>query len=98
MQFIKVKKFILDKLKKELPKNLTYHSLGHIKDVYKAAENFAKLEKVKGDDLTLLLTAVLFHDSGFLVQQKEHERVGCGIAKEYLPAYDYSDEQIEVIC
>lgn len=98
MQFQKVEKFILAKLKKELPKNLTYHSLEHIKDVYGAAKNLAKLEKVSGDDLTLLLTAVLFHDSGFLIQQKEHERVGCGIAKEYLPAYDYSDEQINIIC
>ena len=98
MQFNKVKKFILDKLKKELPENLTYHSLGHIKDVYKAAEHFAELEKVKGDDLTLLLTAVLFHDSGFLIQQKEHERVGCDIARENLPRFEYAPEQIEMIC
>ncbi len=98
MQFNKVKKFILGKLKKELPKNLTYHSLGHIKDVYKAAENLAMLQKVEGDDLTLLLTAVLFHDSGFLKQQKEHERVGCDIAREYLPEYDYAPEQVEQIC
>ena len=98
MEFKKVKKFIIDKLRKELPQNLTYHSLGHIKDVYKAAESLAKLEKIKGDELTLLLTAVLFHDSGFLVQQKEHERVGCEIAREHLVNFDYSQEQIEKIC
>ena len=98
MQFNKVKKFILDKLKKELPGNLTYHSLGHIKDVYKAAEHLAKLENVKEDDHTLLLTAVLFHDSGFLIQQKEHERVGCEIAREHLSSFEYSPEQIEQIC
>ena len=55
-------------------------------------------KSVEGDDLTLLLTAVLFHDSGFLKQQKEHERVGCDIAREYLPEYDYSPEQVEMIC
>ncbi|GAA4469553.1 hypothetical protein GCM10023093_29220 [Nemorincola caseinilytica] len=98
MQFEKAKKFILNKLKKELPKNLTYHSLGHIKDVYKAAEQLAELEKVEGEDLTLLLTAVLFHDSGFLVQQKEHEKLGCDIARQYLPEYDYTAEQVERIC
>lgn len=94
MQFQKAKKFILDKLKKDLPKNLTYHSLGHIKDVYKAAEKLAELENVVGDDLTLLLTAVLFHDSGFLIQQKEHERIGCELASKYLPAYEYTEEEI----
>lgn len=98
MQFNKVKKFILDKLKKELPKNLTYHSLGHIKDVYKAAEHLARLEGVDGEDLTLLLTAVLFHDSGFLIQQKDHERVGCDIAREHLPEFGYSSKEIERIC
>ncbi len=97
MQFEKVKKFILGKLRKELPKNLTYHSLGHIKDVYGAAETLAELEKVTGDDLTLLLTAVLFHDSGFLTQQKDHERLSCELAQQYLPSYDYTPEQIERI-
>lgn len=98
MEFEKVKKFILAKLRKELPRSLTYHSLGHIKDVYKAAQKLAKLEGVKGEDLTLLLTAVLFHDSGFLIQQKEHERVGCEIARKYLPEYGYNEAQIESIC
>ncbi len=98
MQFENVKEFILAKLKNELPENLTYHSLGHIKDVYKAAQQLAELEQISGEDLTLLLTAVLFHDSGFLVQQKEHEQLGCDIARQYLPEYDYSSQQIERIC
>jgi predicted metal-dependent HD superfamily phosphohydrolase len=58
----------------------------------------AKLEGIEGEDLTLLLTAVLFHDSGFLRQQKEHERISCEIATEYLPAYGYSPEQVKRIC
>lgn len=98
MEFEKVKKFILKKLKNELPKNLTYHSAEHIKDVYSSAETIARLEKVEGEDLTLLLTAVLFHDAGFLRQQKDHERVSCEIAAETLPQYDYTPEQIERIC
>ena len=98
MEFELVKKFIMKKLKKELPKNLTYHSAEHIKDVYGSAQTLAKLEGVKGEDLTLLLTAVLFHDSGFMRSQKEHERLSCEIACEYLPGYGYSPEQIERIC
>ena len=98
MQFEKVKKFILDKLKKELAKNLTYHSLGHIKDVFAAAENIAGLEKITGEDLTLLLTAVLFHDSGFIESQKDHERLSCEIAERYLPEYDYTPEQVKRVC
>jgi len=98
MEFEKVKKFILGKLKKELTKNLTYHSLGHIKDVYRAAENLAGLEKVGGEDLTLLLTAVLFHDSGFLESQKDHERISCEYAMQYLPQFGYTQSQVDQIC
>jgi uncharacterized protein len=98
MEFPQVKKFILTKLKKELPKNLSYHSTEHIKDVYSSAEMLAKMEGVDGKDLTLLLTAVLFHDSGFLKQQKDHERLSCEIAKEYLPKYGYTPAEIKRIC
>ena len=98
MEFEKVKKFILAKLKKELPKSLSYHSIEHIKDVYRAAKKLAKLEDVTGEDLTLLLTAALFHDSGFLMQQKGHEKISCDIARESLPQFDYTPEQIERIC
>ena len=75
MEFRQVRKFILHKLKNELPRSLTYHSTEHIKDVYRSARKLAKMENVKGEDLTLLLTAVLFHDSGFIWQLHEHERV-----------------------
>jgi len=98
MEFEKVKDFILTKLRDELPANLTYHSLEHIKDVYNAAELLGKLEGVTGEDLTLLLTAVLFHDSGFLVQQRDHELNSCKLAENYLPNYGYTSSQIEKIC
>lgn len=98
MKFNEVKKFILNKLKSELPRHLSYHSVEHVKDVYKSCKIIAKGEGVKGDDLTLLLTAALFHDSGFLIQQKDHENISCEIAKKFLPKYDYSKEQITSIC
>jgi uncharacterized protein len=98
MEFKEVKKFILAKLKKELPKNLTYHSAEHIKDVYGSAKTIARMENVKGEDLTLLLTAVLFHDSGFLHQQEDHELISCKYARQYLPGYGYTRVQIKKIC
>ena len=44
-----------------------YHSVAHTKDVVKAATRIAKAEGVEGDELTLLLTAAWFHDSGYIV-------------------------------
>lgn len=98
MQFQKAKAYIRARQRKDLPKHLTYHSIAHVKDVYEAAERLAKAEGIKGEELTLLLTAVMYHDCGFMIQSKEHEAIGCGIARESLPQFDYSLEQIERIC
>ena len=97
MQFTEAKKFIMNKLKKELPKHLFYHSVEHIKDVYDSAKAIAKAEKIKKEEKDLLLTAALFHDSGFIIDQKEHERLSSEIAEKYLPDFDYTPEQIKVI-
>lgn len=98
MEFQKAKKYINGRLRKELPRHLSYHSVAHVKDVYQAAERLAAAEGVKGEELLLLLTAVLYHDCGFIVQSNEHEQIGCDIARESLPQFGYTPEQVERIC
>lgn len=98
MQFGEAKKFILGKLKKELPRHLSYHSVEHVKDVFNSCKSIAASEGVKGEDLKLLLTAALFHDSGFLKGPKDHETKSCAIARKHLPDYGYTSEQIKKIC
>jgi len=98
MQFKEAKTFIVQKLKKELPRHLSYHSVEHIKDVYRSCKAIGKEEGIRGENMKLLLTAALFHDSGFLIQQKDHEKISCEIARKHLPDFGYTDEQIEVIC
>jgi hypothetical protein len=98
MDFKKAKSYINARLRKDLPGNLSYHSVAHVKDVYDSAKRLAKAEGIDGEDLTLLLTAVLFHDSGFMIQSKEHEKIGCDIVQEALPQFGYTPEQIERIC
>lgn len=96
--FNKVKSLVLNKLNKELPKELTYHSPTHTKDVLKSAIQIARKESVKGEDLLLLKTAALFHDSGFLFGLKQHEELSCDFAKNILPEFDYSGSEINAIC
>lgn len=98
MQFERAKKYILNRLQKELPEHLSYHSIWHTKDVYESANMIAAAEGVSGNDLKLLLTACVFHDCGFLIQQKDHESISCNIARECLPKYNYNAEEIEKIC
>jgi len=98
MQFKKAGKFILNKLSKELPKYLSYHSVDHIQDVYDAAEKIGKQENISPYNMKLLLTASWYHDAGFLKGPKDHEEESCRIARENLPLYGYKPNEIELIC
>jgi len=99
MDFLKAKDFILEEQKTGLSPELTYHSLEHILDVYEATKRLAELEGISDEtELQLLLTAALFHDSGFMLDRKNHENLSCQIAKEHLPSFGYLPEQIDWIC
>ena len=72
MQYEQVYSVLIPRLEKELPSYLTYHTVEHTKNVIAAVEQLAKAENIIGDDLTLLKTAALFHDSGFLQIGRAH--------------------------
>ncbi len=97
-RYEKIKEHILEFLKSNLPKKLYYHSFDHVLDVLGAAELLAEKEGVGMEELELLRVAVLFHDSGFTIDAREHEKLGCGIARKELPQFGYSAEEIEKIC
>jgi putative nucleotidyltransferase with HDIG domain len=88
---------ILDKLEKNLPKNLYYHNLKHTVNVFYQTETIARLEGVSERQMLLLKTAALFHDIGYLVSYDYHEEKGVEIAHKTLPGYHYSPEQIAQI-
>lgn len=98
MQFKNAEKFILNKLRTELPHHLFYHGIDHTMDVYGEAKRIAKEKGISGYEQKLLLTAALFHDSGFIKTREGHEAESCLMARQYLPSYGYQDIEIELIC
>jgi class 3 adenylate cyclase/HD superfamily phosphodiesterase len=93
----KAEQHIVKLLKIKLPEGLHYHGLHHTFDVCDAAQRIAKAEGVSGEDLFLLLTAALIHDAGFTVTYMNHEDKSVELAKQILPQYGYSDQQLKVI-
>ena len=98
MQHLPECQLILNKLKNELPANLFYHSIDHTLDVYHCAESIAKEERISDSDLKLLLIAAIYHDAGYLEQNHNHEQISCEIARKYLPQFNYSQKDIDLIC
>ena len=98
MNYTKAYDYLIRKLQRGLDARITYHNADHTKKVIASAIIIARKEKVRKDDLTLLKTAALFHDSGFLISNTDHEIHSCELARKYLPAFQYSTAQTELIC
>jgi uncharacterized membrane-anchored protein YitT (DUF2179 family)/predicted metal-dependent HD superfamily phosphohydrolase len=98
MQLENLKIFILDKLHRELPHWLAYHGAHHTEEVVQHASALGKAEGLSHDELIILETAALLHDTGFLVNKQDHEKISCDIAREFLPLYEYNTQQVEQIC
>lgn len=97
MDFEGAKSYIIERLKNGLAPNLYYHSLHHTLDVYAACEKYAEMEGVTGTDRTILLTAALFHDAGFLIRYKDNEKVSVEMVRQILPNFGYSKTEITLI-
>jgi len=98
IQFTDMQELVLDKLERELPDYLFYHNVKHTVDVVTEVELIGWGEGCTDEEILLLKTAGLFHDAGHTVAYDDHEFHGAVIAREMLPKYNYTSEQIERIC
>ena len=98
MEFERVQQHILNRLDHELPARLTYHNAAHTISVIRASESIAMSEHATQDEIVVLKTAALFHDTGYLETVKMHEEASCVIAKETLPKFGYDEISIKIIC
>ncbi len=98
MKFSEVKELVFRKLKKELKPTLYYHNFQHTVDVCESVDRLADMEGVNGENLMLLKTAALFHDTGFIWRYENNEELACNFARELLVGFDYKTNQIEHIC
>jgi uncharacterized membrane-anchored protein YitT (DUF2179 family)/predicted metal-dependent HD superfamily phosphohydrolase len=90
---------MMQKLTNELPKYLTYHNASHTQFVIETSLHLADCEGItNSDEVTILKTAALFHDSGFLISSQDHETHSCALANQYLADSGYTKNQIQRIC
>ena len=97
IKFEDLEELILDRLERELPKHLYYHNLKHTIDVTIGVEIIGAGEGVDEEEMLLLKTAALFHDTGQIYGSRGHEERSCEIMMEYLPKFGYSEEQLSIM-
>lgn len=97
IDFDNMRSDIINKLKALLPEDLVYHDVQHTLNVEKAAIRYARLEGISEQEMYLLRTAVLYHDSGFILEYRNNEDFAIQLAQNNLPQFGYSREQIATI-
>ncbi len=97
-KFEELKQNIIAELRSHLLPGLYYHSVDHTLDVMEAAERIGAAEKITEQELVLLKTAALLHDSGYLFTAKNHEENSCRIAQYILPKYEVPENDINAVC
>jgi uncharacterized protein len=81
-----------------LSTQLTYHSKAHTMDVIAQSERIAKAEGITAaQDLLLLKTAALFHDTGFLYTYANHEERGCELFLEHTTGFSLDTTEKEIV-
>ena len=80
------------------PNYVFYHNVKHTVDVVTEVELIGWAEGCSDEEILLLKTAALFHDTGITVSFDNHELKGAEYARKILPDYNYSAEQIDRIC
>lgn len=97
INYMKAERHIMKILETQLSPKLLYHSINHTIDVTQAVERLAIMEGITDEDLFLLKSAATYHDAGFVEQYEDNEEIGMRLAREILPKYGYTQEQIDVI-
>jgi len=88
---------IEDYLLHHLPKDYTYHTIEHIRDVVKQSERIAKKEKISKEDIADVKLAAWLHDIGYIWEPNRHEARGAEYAATILTALNFPIQKINKI-
>lgn len=95
---VNAQKYVIQRLRDDLPPALYYHAIHHTRDqVLPDTEALAEAQGVSSEEMLLLRTGALYHDTGFIEQYWDNEPAGVRIAEETLPTFGYTAGQIEVV-
>lgn len=97
VRFNDLEEAVLERLSNDLPKKIYYHNYKHTLDVVTQVEIIGRGEGVTEEELLLLKTAALMHDTGFLISYDDHETKSIELAKEVLTLFHYNTTQINQV-
>jgi CheY-like chemotaxis protein/class 3 adenylate cyclase/predicted metal-dependent HD superfamily phosphohydrolase len=91
-------RYALSRLERELSPDYKYHSIWHTRDeVMPAARRLAQMSGLSEEETRLAELGAAYHDLGFVVEPRDHERAGANTAAQVLPGFGFSSEQVALV-
>ena len=97
LRLLDLEEFIFEKLEVELPKTLFFHTAEYARHLYHYAGLLSKAENLDMEENLLILTASLLLPVGYMENYLNPEAESSTFAMKILPAYHYSEKQIQNI-
>ena len=95
---INAEKFVVHLLNEELDSSFLYHNLAHTQRVIRKIKEIAEGVSLDEESTNKLVLAGWFHDVGYTIDIKTHEKKGVEIARQFLEKQPISKEDIEQVC
>ena len=93
-----MKDLVTGLLKDQVPQTYYYHDHLHTLYVLDKALEMGRYENCTEKEMELLTIAALWHDTGYINIYTGHEEEGCRLARQYLPGYGLSEDDINAVC
>ncbi len=95
--FLKIENHVSKIFENKIKNELSFHNLGHTKQVVKFAAKIASNSKCTEEEIKIVKIAAWFHDAGFLKTYEGHEEESVKIAEKFLTQVSFNSEAIEKI-
>lgn len=89
------KKHVYHLLDAKLNPGIVYHTKEHTTNVLENAEKIGTETGLNGEEMNLLRIAALFHDTGYIEGNKEHEVKSAALARKFLEERNVHEEIIQ---
>jgi uncharacterized protein len=88
-------RYAVSRLEQELSPDYAYHSVWHTRDeVMPAARRLSLMSGLSEEETRLAELGAAYHDLGFAVEPRDHERAGANTAAQVLPGFGFSSVQV----
>jgi adenylate cyclase len=98
LRLLDIEEHAINMLNNELPAKMYFHNSRYTIDIYILVELLGRAEGLSQEEMLLVRTTALLINTGFINSYDNYESESVKFARDILPKFRYSSDQIEAVC